>query len=128
MRAWLLVHVFPWLRSRLKCPSCGAIGTWKPHAPGPTLDGASQRPWRWLCKWCGYYDGPEGKGRLCYPSTVKGCWAFFSDPDAKRDKDWRTPLMMCARNKRTQREMSAAEFRELLKKQQDMAAVFPWRE
>lgn len=44
------------MRDRLRCPSCGAVGTWKPH--GGWLDykdTASKR--RWLCKWCGFYRG-----------------------------------------------------------------------
>jgi len=40
------------------------------------------RPWRWLCKWCGYYDGPEGKGLLCCPSPTFGCWIFRAQTDA----------------------------------------------
>jgi len=47
------------LRDRLSCPSCGAIGTWKPH--GGWLDFSDKRKVRrWLCKWCGWYHGPEG--------------------------------------------------------------------
>jgi hypothetical protein len=128
MKEYLLVYVFPWLRRRLVCPLCGAVGTWKPHQPSISMDGKSTRPWRWLCKWCGYYDGPEGKGRLCYPSATKGCWAFFTDPDATNDADWRTPMMMCARSKTTQAEISPEQFKEMLEKQMDIASVFPWRE
>jgi hypothetical protein len=47
------------LRDRLRCPSCHAVGTWKPH--GGWLDREDERRTRrWLCKWCGYYVGPEG--------------------------------------------------------------------
>ncbi len=50
------------IRDRLRCPSCKAVGTWKPH-------GSLVARWiykdisvrRWLCKWCGYYTGPRGR-------------------------------------------------------------------
>ena len=49
------------LRDRLRCPHCAAIGTWKPH--GGWLDQSDERKVRrWLCKWCGWYVGPEGQG------------------------------------------------------------------
>lgn len=63
------------LRDRLRCPSCSAVGTYKLHAPG------NGRPWRWLCKWCGYYKGPEGTGLLCCPSPTFGCWIFRMQKD-----------------------------------------------
>lgn len=48
------------MRDRLRCPECGAVGTWKPH--GGWLDRTDERRVRrWLCKWCGYYVGPEGE-------------------------------------------------------------------
>jgi hypothetical protein len=50
------------LRDRLRCPKCSAIGTWKPH--GGVFDRKDTRKERrWLCKWCGYYVGPEGVRR-----------------------------------------------------------------
>jgi hypothetical protein len=95
---WNIKHqFFDWmmivgLRDRLRCPQCKAVGTWKPH--GGWMDWEDRRGRkhrRWLCKWCGYYEGMEGKGHLCYPSKLKGCWAFFSDPYAKDDRDQRVP-------------------------------------
>lgn len=48
------------LRDRLRCPFCNVVGTYKPH--GGWLDGSDKRKVRrWLCKWCGYYHGPEGR-------------------------------------------------------------------
>lgn len=47
------------MRDRLRCPSCHSVGTWKPH--GGVLDkGDVRKVKRWLCKWCGFYLGPEG--------------------------------------------------------------------
>src|SRR5207253_1087306 len=66
------------LRDRLRCPHCGAVGTWKPH--GGWLDFSDKRRVRrWLCKWCGWYEGPEGRGALCEPNLNKGCWDFKGD-------------------------------------------------
>jgi hypothetical protein len=58
---WDAMRIFG-LRDRLRCPDCKAVGTWKPH--GGIFDRADTRnvP-RWLCKWCGYYIGPEGVTR-----------------------------------------------------------------
>ncbi len=47
------------LRDRLRCPDCGAIGTYKPHGTWFDRQDLRDAP-RWLCKWCGYYVGPEG--------------------------------------------------------------------
>ena len=71
---WLFL-IITRLRDRLRCPVCSAVGTYKPHAPG---DG---RPWRWMCKWCGFYKGPEGMGKLCCPSPTFGCWIFKDQQD-----------------------------------------------
>lgn len=49
------------MRSRLRCPHCRRVGTFKPH--GSIFDrvqGDRRAVRRWLCKWCGYYQGPEG--------------------------------------------------------------------
>lgn len=47
------------IRDRLRCPNCHSVGTWKPH--GGWLDFKDTRKVRrWLCKWCGFYVGPEG--------------------------------------------------------------------
>lgn len=66
------------LRDRLRCPSCSAVGTFKLHAPTKNADGG-EVPWRWLCKWCGYYRDKNKSGLLCYPSPSKKCWVFLDD-------------------------------------------------
>jgi hypothetical protein len=71
---------------QLICPSCGAIGTFNLH------HAENSRPWRSLCKYCGYYCGPDaGPGRICYPSNRKGCWCFLVDADKNGDTETRTP-------------------------------------
>lgn len=63
------------LRDRLRCPGCKAVGTFKPH--GGTVDAVvdwwahrrGEMPTeqyrnlrtvrRWLCKYCGRYEGPR---------------------------------------------------------------------
>jgi hypothetical protein len=64
------------MRDRLRCPHCHKVGTWKPH--GGWWDrrhGDTRAVRRWLCKWCGYYVGPEGE-RQAYPSQEHGAWAL----------------------------------------------------
>jgi len=64
------------LRDRLRCPECGAVGTWKPH--GGWLDGRESRfARRWMCKWCGLYVGREGTLRV-FPSKERGYWTLQS--------------------------------------------------
>lgn len=71
------------MRNRLRCPDCEAVGTFKMH--GGYIDAACdwieerikgekpefpRRPVRrWLCKYCGYYEGPEGLLRA-FPDKV----------------------------------------------------------
>ena len=67
------------LRSRLRCPNCHKIGTFKPH--GAWLDFFDERGVRrWLCKWCGYYRGPEGQ-MWARVSRNKKWWLLPDDPD-----------------------------------------------
>jgi hypothetical protein len=69
-----LAHVG--LRDRLRCPNCNKVGTWKPH--GGWWDrrrGDERAVRRWLCKWCGYYVGPEGI-QQAFPSQEHGAWAL----------------------------------------------------
>jgi hypothetical protein len=76
------------LRDRLRCPVCSAVGTYKLHAPTRGTRGAPV-PWRWLCKFCGYYSSGARSGMLCYPSKAERCWVFYGEnyPDTDR----RTP-------------------------------------
>lgn len=64
------------LRDRLRCPECHKVGTWKPH--GTLFDrwrDGDREVRRWLCKWCGFYVGPEGR-LYAFPSRVTGAWAL----------------------------------------------------
>jgi hypothetical protein len=79
------------LRDRVRCPNCTAVGTYKLHAPIANGNNGDYRPFRWLCKYCGYYRGPEGTGRLCYPSKRFKSWHFVSD---SKDEDVSTPYDM----------------------------------
>jgi hypothetical protein len=77
-----LVDWFRWtgIRNRLRCPFCSAVGTWKPHG-GRWDQSDTRKVRRWLCKWCGYYYGPEGQ-RWCSVSKRQGCWVLVWDlPD-----------------------------------------------
>jgi hypothetical protein len=91
-RAWPLVRrrsrlaALAWLTigrpfvNRLRCPRCGAVGTWKPREPVRDERSGAMRPFRWLCKWCGYYDGPEGQKQCCV-DTVDRVWKFSEEAD-----------------------------------------------
>ena len=66
------------MRDRLRCPACGAVGTWKPHGD-PWFDRRdTKRLRRWLCKWCGAYVGPEGV-EPCVPDAATRCWQLKKD-------------------------------------------------
>jgi len=34
---------------------------------------------RWMCKYCGFYEGPEGKGMMVAPNLSKHYWDFKGD-------------------------------------------------
>lgn len=74
---WFLL-ILTRLRDRLRCPICLAVGTFKLHAPTKNARGGNV-PWRWLCKFCGYYHDSNKTGMLCYPSASQKCWVFFTD-------------------------------------------------
>lgn len=70
------------MRDRLRCPTCRAVGTWKPHGTlyGRWVD--KDRPARrWMCKWCGHYIGPEGVLRA-FPDPARAHWALPQAFDA----------------------------------------------
>lgn len=70
---------FVGLRDRLRCPSCKKVGTWKPH--GGWFDFEDERKVRrWLCKWCGYYIGPEGVLKCSFDA----CSQRWQLPDVPR--------------------------------------------
>jgi hypothetical protein len=64
------------LRDRLRCPSCRAVGTFKPHGGmADRRQGDLRGERRWLCKWCGFYIGPEGVLRA-WPHPVQRVWVL----------------------------------------------------
>src|SRR5256885_1596194 len=68
------------LRDRLRCPKCQAVGTYKPHGGWwDRIKGEDvRRVRRWLCKWCGWYRGPEGS-LYCVMDEQRGHWSFPED-------------------------------------------------
>ena len=115
---WLFLIVTR-LRDRLRCPKCKAVGTYKLHAP--SLGEETEPPWRWLCKYCGYYRDKNGK-RWCVPSPTFGCWIF---KDQKEGYKGKTPL-------ETVRDGSVADYQTAcltadLEELKPGYTVWPWR-
>ena len=76
------------MRDRLRCPACGAVGTWKPH--GGWLDWEDERKVRrWLCKWCGHY---IDKNDERFATIGKTSWEIWADSDVEIPD---TPLRRC---------------------------------
>jgi hypothetical protein len=80
IRLWTIVHELcsisrvVGLRNRLRCPECGAVGTYKPH--GGIVDrlaGDKRAVRRWMCKHCDLYYGPEGRLRV-FPNVEMKYW------------------------------------------------------
>lgn len=92
---WTIKHeLFSWLiiigmRDRHRCPQCLAVGTWKPH--GHPWDKADRPARRWMCKWCGLYDGPE-ETKQVYINLDKGYWDFPCNLT-----EFETPQKVCRR-------------------------------
>ena len=78
------------LRDRLRCPKCKAVGTWKPHGGRLTKEERAYPVRRWMCKWCGYYVGPEDTN-ACAPNPEMGVWS-----DRRIVKDPKTPAEIVA--------------------------------
>lgn len=70
---WLLRHWFAYYvgRDRRKCPSCGVRGTWRAYG----LWFGDRQVRRWLCKWCGFYDGVDGRFTAVM-DLRKGTWVL----------------------------------------------------
>ena len=66
------------LRDRLRCPRCSAVGTWKPHGTRRERARGDRPARRWMCKWCGFYCGPEGV-REARPDWVIGSWQLVGE-------------------------------------------------
>jgi ribosomal protein S27AE len=62
------------MRDRLRCPRCTAVGTFKMHGDFRSQLQGDRPARRWMCKYCGYYVGPEGRTQA-YPSSRTGAWA-----------------------------------------------------
>ena len=105
------------LRDRLRCPKCKAVGTFKPH--GGFLDFEDLlKVRRWMCKWCGYYLGPEGVRQVC-PNLLKGCWTIRHSafPDLG---DVETPQKVFESNYETVEKMTDMRSNKPYK-------VWPWK-
>lgn len=82
--AWIALALVG-MRDRLRCPQCKAVGTWKPH--GGTWNrlchkDRAQR--RWMCKYCGRYEGRDIGIAYVYPCPTRGCWTALYpwDPES----------------------------------------------
>jgi hypothetical protein len=62
----------------MKCPACGAVGTYNPY--GFWWKDRNVR--RWLCKWCGFYDGVDGR-YWCFIDPRQGCWVGPIEAEAE---------------------------------------------
>lgn len=86
------------LRDRFRCPGCGAVGTWKPH--GGRLDQLHDRVLgqelptrcvrRWVCKYCGRYEGPEGVLRA-HPDSERPWWVLPPPHDPQSSEETALP-------------------------------------
>ena len=99
------------IRHRLRCPRCAKVGTWKPRGPviresSPAADvcggytekvqlrfpGYSRRARnyagyvkrRWLCKWCGLYDGQDEDDTDAFVDPERRVWSLI---DALTDQE-----------------------------------------
>jgi ribosomal protein S27AE len=61
------------MRDRLRCPRCTAVGTFKMHGDFVHQLQGDRPARRWMCKYCGYYLGPEGRTQV-FPSSRTGAW------------------------------------------------------
>jgi hypothetical protein len=78
----------------MRCPSCSAVGTYNLHRPSLDVKTDTLRPYRWMCKYCGFYRAKgEGEGRLVYPSAKHRVWCFISEADGNGEEPI-TPLMV----------------------------------
>ncbi len=81
------------MRDRLRCPECKAVGTYKPHGGiWDTTDERRER--RWMCKWCGHYEGPEGISRA--RPNPKGYWDLETTANCVEFHTWKTPRELVA--------------------------------
>lgn len=58
-------------RARLcRCPGCSSVGTFGWYS---ALHDA-KIPWRWLCKWCGWWWSKDIGVLMCCPDAESGVW------------------------------------------------------
>jgi hypothetical protein len=89
----LISRPFIWyFRDRLRCPTCRKVGTWKPRGPVGRADGRIIKR-RWLCKWCGAYDGEGERDTGAFINKVKGYWDIRSchSDESWPQVEWRKP-------------------------------------
>jgi len=83
-----VLSLLPYFRHRLRCPACEGVGTFKSH--GSVFDHEDTRKVRrWLCKWCGYYYGPEGKQQavLTRDGNSNLMWELEADAIKRCERD-----------------------------------------
>jgi hypothetical protein len=107
---WLLRHALGrFRRGKRRCPSCGqrywdAYGFWW----------KDRNVRRWLCKWCGFYDGVDGRF-WAVSDPRRGCWVL---PVEEEREGWEEYLARVASGelstpeldlRRLERRVAAAE-------------------
>ena len=82
---WLLRFWFctRFRRGKMACPACGAGGTFKPFG-GHWIDRPVRR---WLCKWCGFYDGVDGRF-WAVVDRKRGCWVLPVDEERESAEEY----------------------------------------
>lgn len=87
------------LRDRLRCPTCRAVGTFKPHGGWldrtidwwtdfkdtllPGVRYATER--RWVCKYCGFVRDQDGE-QQAFPNSRKKVWDVQCEDSAPTPK------------------------------------------
>lgn len=103
---WLIVHWWACKRMSRRghtpCPACGTLGTWKPFGLFSWQDRLVRR---WLCKWCGFYDGTDGRF-WAYMDAEAGTWVLAPQPG---EVSYDEHVKLVAENYRTTPKRLAAE-------------------
>lgn len=82
---WLVRHWFyrTFRVGKVRCPSCGVVGSYNPF--GAFWKDRDVR--RWLCKWCGYYNGTDGQ-MWCVADRERGCWMMPVEQERESAEDY----------------------------------------
>lgn len=90
---------FVGLRDRLRCPKCQAVGTYKPHGGWFDIEDKFLGIRRWICKWCGYYKGMDGKVDFCVVGATSWILSKHTPPGQQLytpkevvTQHWRKPV------------------------------------